>query len=95
MSALRKTKACMKGLEDLNDFHFPGNDYSDPAVKLGKLHHVDITESTSSIASRAMECISWDIPGPMQSKSTLGHSFATVFVCAFFGNHDAWVYSHG
>ncbi len=64
MSALRKLetklKACVQGLEDLNDSRFPGNGYSDPAVKLGKLHHVDIPESSSSIASRAMEYISWD-----------------------------------
>ncbi len=58
MSALRKTKACVQGFKDLNDSHFPGNDYSDLAVKvpvkLGKLHHVDIPESSSSSASRAM-----------------------------------------
>ena len=65
MSALRKTKACVQGLEDLNDPHFPGNDYSDPAVKLGKLHHADIPESSSSSASRAMGCMSWGTLGPM------------------------------
>ena len=42
MSALRLTKQCVTGLEALHEAHFPGADYSDPAVKMGKMHHVDM-----------------------------------------------------
>ena len=55
MSALRKTKQFVLGLEDLRDSHFPGNDYSDPAVKEGKFHHVDRPGSTGHRSSRPLE----------------------------------------
>jgi len=92
MAMLRKTKSFVDGLDDLSDSHFPGNCYSDPAVKLGKLHHVDQAAPSLHRPSRAMECISWDTLGPMKLQSTSGHSFATVFTCAFSGY--AWVYGH-
>ena len=92
MGLLRKTKSVVTGLDDLADSRFPGLDYADPAVKLGKLHHVDMPDSSLNRPSRPMECISWDTIGPMQSKSSTGHSYATIFTCAHSGY--AWVYSH-
>ncbi len=41
MTALRKTKQLVIGLEDIRDSHFPGNQYSDSVVKEGNLHHTD------------------------------------------------------
>jgi len=92
MAALRKTKQYVTGLEDLTDSHFPGLDYSDPAVKLGKLHHADQPGLSAHRPARALELISWDTLGPMQSKSHLGYSYATIFTCAYSGY--AWVYGH-
>ena len=92
MSLLRKTKEHVAGLEDLTDSHFPGNDYSNPAVKVGKLHHVDQPASTGTRASRPMECICWDTFGDMKFPSTVGHKYATIFTCASTGY--AWAYSH-
>jgi hypothetical protein len=92
MATLRKTKQCVTGLEDLTDAHFPGNDYSDPAVKIGKLQHADKPESASSSALRPLDCISWDTLGPMHYKSHHGHSYATIFTCA--RSKYTWVYNH-
>ena len=69
-----------------------GIDYSDPAVKVGKLYHADKPQSSDHRLTRPLERISWDTLGPMQSKSNLGHTYATIFTCAFSGY--VWVYSH-
>jgi hypothetical protein len=92
MAALRKTKQYVTGLEDLIDSHFPGVDYSDPAVKLGKLHHADQPGPSQHRPARALELISRETLGPMQSKSHLDYSYATIFTCAYSGY--AWVYGH-
>ena len=92
MSALRLTKQCVTGLEALHEAHFPGADYSDPAVKMGKMHHVDMPDTSTEGASRPMECIYWDTIGPMRTASAQGETHATLFTCAFSGY--TWAYNH-
>ena len=92
MSALRLTKQCVTGLEALHEAHFPGADYSDPAVKMGKMHHVDMPDTSTGGASRSMECIYWDTIGPMRTASAQGETHATLFTCAFSGY--TWAYNH-
>ena len=70
MSALKQTKQCVAGLKSLHNAHFPGDEYSDPVVKLGKMHHIDQPDvsDTDSSVSGPMPCIYWDMVGPMRSK---------------------------
>ncbi len=91
MATLRKTKQCVTGLEDLTDAHSPGNDYSDPAVKIGKLQHADKPESSSTSASRPLDCICWETLGAMHYKSHHGHSYATIFTCALQNIHGCTI----
>ena len=65
-------------LERLGDAHFPGDDYSDTAVKVGKLHHVDKPDVSDSSVSGPMQCIYWDTLGPMRSCSIQGFTYCST-----------------
>ena len=91
MSALKQTKDCVIGLEGLADSHFPGNHYSDDAVKVGKLHHVDLPPANGTRAARPMACIHWDTMGPTRSRSCQGCSYVTIFTCDYSG----YTFSYG
>jgi hypothetical protein len=92
MSTLRKTKMFVTGLEDLKDSHFPGESYSDPAVKESKMQHVPYPSSQGPRGTRPLEYVHWDTAGPMRVKSVRNALYVTAFTCAYSG--FTFVYEH-